>query len=483
MISDRTSLKRCKCFRKWGLAGLTFLWILSTPARAPADSCMQNMWSNGDVQGLRVFPNWNLVHVGSFDIWLWEGGSPENIKGVTIVNFGSASAANFDSVYWQVECGKADSGLYTMAYAGVYVGSGSYPAWTWAGTSIDLSGCPDLCGAPSCGAYFTLNVYVDINDCPDNLATISMGFPIDLFGVGSIHDDAGAGCEMPWVDTGGPLHTILYTYKVGSAQLVAPGDTVTYTIFYGRPGTGSLSNIEIMDTLPPFTHYVAGSAVPALDVSWDPGGPPPVLRWTIPGPLLTTGGPTGEVRFSVSVDWGNMDWFEENSGDIAAPEGERLENTAHVFFNGTDCPVGKKSMVNPPVTTVVRRFLFWKIGDNDVLFSPTLGQPPDEMIYEIFLKNMSGTKTWWNVQLWDTVPPELDAWCLGCGFYDPCVGWTMTPTGCAAAAPGKLVAGGNTLLTWQLNMPPGATLMLRWKAKVDPTTGVAGLSGQSLMST
>lgn len=400
MISDRKSGKRNKGFGTWGLTGLTFLWILSTPARAPADGCMQGMWSNGTVQGLRVFPNWNLVHVGSFDIWLYTGVPDEQIKGVTIVNFGSASAANFDNVYWQVECGKADSGLYTMTYAGVYaLNSGSYPAWTWAGTSIELGGCPDLCASPPCGAYFTLNVYVDIDECPDDAATISMGFPIDAGGFGSIHDNNGAGCENPWVDTDGPLHNIVYTYKEGSAQLVAPGDTVTYTIYYGRPGTGSLTDVEIMDTLPPFTHYVAGSAVPALDVGWDPGGPPPVLRWTIPGPLSTAGGPVNEVRFSVTVDWGNMDWFEPGSGDIAAPEGERLENTAHVFFNGTSCPVGKKSMVNAPVTTVVRRFLFWKIGDNDVLFSPTIGQPPDEMIYEIFLKNMSGTKTWCNVRV------------------------------------------------------------------------------------
>ena len=58
------------------------------------------------------------------------------------------------------------------------------------------------------------------------------------------------------------------------------------------------------------------------------------------------------------------------------------------------------------------------------------------------------------VHIWDTVPAELDAWGPNLGFDDPCAGWTMTPTGCAAATPGRVVGGGRTVLTWTLDMPP-----------------------------
>ena len=33
----------------------------------------------------------------------------------------------------------------------------------------------------------------------------------------------------------------------------------------------------------------------------------------------------------------------------------------------------------------------------------------DDMVYEIFIRNKSGTKTWWDVTVWDTVPDELDS--------------------------------------------------------------------------
>jgi hypothetical protein len=92
------------------------------------------------------------------------------------------------------------------------------------------------------------------------------------------------------------------------------------------------------------------------------------------------------------------------------------------------------------------------------------------MIYSIFIKNMSDVKTWWDVRIWDTIPPQMDPWCQDCGLEDPCTGWTMTPSGCIAAAGNKLLTGGsNTLLTWKLDMPPGMTLNLRWKAKLRDT--------------
>ncbi|MEK7767423.1 MAG: hypothetical protein AAB368_14430, partial [bacterium] len=54
----------------------------------------------------------------------------------------------------------------------------------------------------------------------------------------------------------------------------------------------------------------------------------------------------------------------------------------------------------------------------------------------------------------------------------PCLGGTMTPTGCAPAAAGRLVNGGNTIMTWRITLGPGETLSLRWKGQV--SGGAAG---------
>jgi uncharacterized repeat protein (TIGR01451 family) len=233
-----------------------------------------------------------------------------------------------------------------------------------------------------------------------------------------------------------------------------------------------------VDTLPEYTHFVDGSASPPTDVGYDPEwGPPPTLRWTFPGPLATGGGPTGEISFAVTVDWGNGEGFEPGSGDVAAPEGARVENRASGTFAGATCSHADSD----PAQTVVRRFLLWLIGDNDLLFSSSLGQSPDEMIYGIYIKNLSTTKKWWDVRVWDTVPPQLNSWCDNCGFDDPCTGWTMTPSGCAAASPGKLLPGGKTILTWKLDMPPGMTIELRWKAQVRASTP-AGDTAINVMS-
>ena len=113
----------------------------------------------------------------------------------------------------------------------------------------------------------------------------------------------------------------------------------------------------------------------------------------------------------------------------------------------------------------VRRYMMWMISDQDILFAPRVGFPDDEVTYSVYVSNPA-SKTWWNVSVWDTVPPELDVWGQDTGFEDPCSGWTMTPSGCSSGAPGRvLVAPGSTILTWKLDMPPGGTIQLRWKAK------------------
>lgn len=466
---------------------LTFLASLSAclgPQRARADSGFIDVWTNGQDPPQIVFPNWKAIYAGSFGVWICPtadacGGATEIIKGLTVANFGTAGPGDISAVTVKMSCGATSSALLTMTYAGTYTeDAGPLNAWTWAGSSPDFSSCADLCGAPYlCGAFFTIDVYVDVAPCPANMSTLSVGFPTrwiatPLWG-GSIADNNTYPAPNYDVTAGSAL--IAYTFKTSSDTTVAPGDTITYTVYYGKPGTSPLADIVITDTQPPYTHYVSGSAVPAPDLTWDPDlGPPMRLRWTInPVPAnLPQWGPTNEIHFSLSVDWGNGELFEPGSGDVAAPEGQRLNNSADVEFDGTTCPVNVMS--NPPVSTVVKRFIFWILGDNDVLFSPTYGQPPDEMTYSIFIKNVSPTKTWWDVRLWDTVPPDLDVWGPNYGFYDPCTGWTMTPSGCSAATPGRTTSGGKTLLTWRLDMPPGLTLAIQWKSRVSATAQAKG---------
>jgi len=466
-------------------ATIFFLGVLAlrpVPAGA-ASSCLHDAWDDGSVPPTVIFPNWTQFKVATHIIWIWEAGTaPENIKGITIANFGSAAPSDITRVYMKLSCG-ATTQMITLAFAGTYSGdSGPLPAWTWAGTSLDFSGCADLCGAPYlCGATVNADIYVDIDDCPTPGATVQLGFPSKNF-VGGITDNyyvppplencfAASGPET------GSIHTIQYVYKEGP-KTAAPGDTVDFTIYYGRPGNASITGIRILDSIPQYTHYVDGSGSPSPDSGWDPSATTPKkLLWTFPGPFSPTGGPTGMITFQLSVDWGNGDSFESGSGDVAAPEGARLANRVHGTWLGSPC----SSAVSNQVNTTVKRFMMWLVGDNDVLFSPSYGQPPDEMIYSVFVKNISETKTWWDVRMWDTVPPVLDPWGPDCGFDDPCQGWTMTPSGCAAASPGRYIASGKTILTWKIDMPPGFTLGLRWKAKVSGTA-MAGQTAINIFS-
>ncbi len=452
---------------------LAVVSFLGRPLPARASGCVLDAWENGTAVGQTIFPNWTKVLVASFDLQLDDDPffTSEVLQGLTLVNFGSAGPGDLARVQAQITCNAANSGLLSLTFAGNFAeDSGSYPAWTWGGATPDYTTCADDCapctaGIDCCGAVITLDIFADVAPCPADLATVKLGLPFhgltNTADGGPIGDDNG--CFAPWDDLTDVTDEIAYAMKTGP-DTAAPGDTVTYTLTWGRPGTAALTGITIMDSVPPYTHYVAGSASPAPDPLWDPDlGPPMRLRWSLPGGAVT-GGPTSQLTYAVTVDWGNGEAFEPGSGNVAAPEGARLDNRAQVFFNGTTC--SPTSHVNPPVTTVVDRFLFWKVGDNDLLFSASPGQPPDEMTYELFVQNLSPLKTWWNVSLWDTVPAELDPWCTGCGLEDPCAGWTMTPTGCAAAAAGRVVAGAATLMTWRLDLPPRATITVRWKGQV-----------------
>ena len=204
---------------------------------ARADSCAMDAWNNGTVVGAFLFPNWYRAPVASFDVWECDGCTPanENVRAITVVNFGSAVAADIANVYWVASCGATTTGTLTLTYAGVYAeDGGSYPAWTWSGSTIDLGACPDLCGTPPCGGVFTIDIYATIASCPGQNVTVSMGLPVNSLNnpanPGSIWDNYP--CAVPWFNSAGPMHTIYWAYKDGP-DVIAPGDTATYTIYYG----------------------------------------------------------------------------------------------------------------------------------------------------------------------------------------------------------------------------------------------------------
>lgn len=460
-----------------------------------------------------VFPNWVRVPAAAFTVYIGNDTidgvgwcETSRIIGLTIMNYGTASGSakggggDIEGVYFQLICNATNSGLLTMTYAGNWtVGALTYPAWTWAG-AIDIVNDPSQDsggGSKGCGlgvdpqmGGMGLYVYADIGPCPQLDA--SGGAPTVQLGPG-FNDLLNAGCPgglYEWAPTYGwacscgnwgpvtdpAIKTIRYLLKEADKEVAAPGDTINYTIYFGTPGSGVINDIFIMDTKPAYTHVLSNcgwsatifAAVPVLDP-----GPPERLRWQVPGPINTAGGATRAVSFCVTVDWGANAMMYPQAGEDAAPEGMFLFNNAHLSWTPSlGCSAGNMQVSNKK-NTVVKRYLFWKIGDQDVLLAPRLGLPDDEIIYDIFVKNLSNTMTWWNVRVWDTIPAELDVWSPGFGVYDPCVGWTMTPTGCAGASPNKVLTGAkseNTLIYWSLDMPPAFTLSLRIKGKLKPTT-------------
>ena len=458
--------------------------LVLVPAAPRADCLLEETPATTSDNLAVLFPNWKFAPVAAFDITVCtDGDCPGttacNIVGLTIYNYGTAGGAtDLSAVYYNMTCGKTDV-WQTMTYAGVWpVGTDNRPAWTWDG---DLAWGSDP--QYSCASTPRISVFADVGACPTDGAEVTLGLGfndvLSPAAPGGLMD--ACGCQVPSYDEArtGRTKYIRYVTKESDVAVVAPGDPVTYTIRYGRPGA-AVSSFVITDTLPVNTHFVAGSVVPAPDPGWDPDiGPPMRLRWTLPGGP-SGGGGTSELVFKVSVDWGNGEAFEPGSGDAGAMESARLDNTAAVDFVGSGCT--PETHVCLPAGAVVRRYVMWMLADQDVLYAPRMGQPDDEITYSIFIRNASTSKAWWDVKVWDTVPAELDAWGSGAGLWDPCVGWTMTPTGCASGAPGRVVNASKTILTWTLDLAPNQTWELQWKARVRAAGVTAGATAISQVS-
>jgi len=261
----------------WALAGVCALLVAGS-----GQACISDAYLDANSPSFNyLFPNWKQADVTDFDILFDDstqcpGCYDADINGLTIVNYGTAvGGTDISAVYVCFGCSRSSGGActpqYTLTYAGIWtIGSNTVPAWTWdPATPVVLNSDPCNGGPCGCACVYVMHVFVDIAPCPTASPppTVRMGPGFDdLLYEGGISDLAGGtwGCTGPWSDAADPSDkVIVYAAKQGDKDAAAPGDTVTYTIFYGRPGTGSLSDIQITDSQPPYTHYVLGSGVPA----------------------------------------------------------------------------------------------------------------------------------------------------------------------------------------------------------------------------
>ncbi len=315
------------------------------------------------------------------------------------------------------------------------VGSGTWYGWTGAGPL-----------APGASFTFTITGTAGYVLFPAPVCTTPSAEAASACPQSATRVVASTGCLTLWPPTSGMLSL------TRTPSVVAPGDTITWTLAYSVLSASPLSSLVVTDTLPAYAQYVVGSGNPAPDPGWDPDfGPPSRLRWTIPGPFGLTA--TGTISFQATADWGNGEAFEPGSGDIAAPQGAVLTDAATLSW------VGGTGSVSASASVDVDWF--------DLTKSAT-GVGGGEVVYTISARNRSALRTWWNVNLWDSVPANLDAWGAGRGFDDPCLGWTMTPGGCAPYTPSKTVTAGVTRLNWAFDLPPGASATVVWKAGLAP---------------
>ncbi|RVU98155.1 VWA domain-containing protein [Coriobacteriales bacterium OH1046] len=99
-------------------------------------------------------------------------------------------------------------------------------------------------------------------------------------------------------------------------ELVAAGDTLTYTITYANNTSGA-ATVTVTDTIPANTTYVAGSA---SDGGVESGG---IITWTIPD---VAAGATGTVTFQVTVNDDANGATIENTATVSDGENQSSSN-------------------------------------------------------------------------------------------------------------------------------------------------------------
>jgi hypothetical protein len=230
----------------WGgwRGALAAVILVAGPAGPAVADCINDVWADPQApfdDYATLFPNWVRVPAASFELWEMDDTSASwctdgPIVGVTILNYGNATGGaggDLTNVYFSIYCGSTNSAVTVMTFAGNWnVGGPVYPVWTWAGS---MPWAADPCAAPATGClcFPSLFVYADVGSCPTNGATVQLGPGWDPMYVGTgVTDDCD--CGGPWGPTpDANIKTIRYVVKQADVDHAAPGDTITYTIWYG----------------------------------------------------------------------------------------------------------------------------------------------------------------------------------------------------------------------------------------------------------
>jgi len=175
--------------------------------------------------------------------------------------------------------------------------------------------------------------------------------------------------------------------KTGNRATAAPGDLITYTVYYNNTDTGRANHVWVNDTLPSQVTFVSSSATPA-------GNSGQAYYWH-----FTNVGPTTNNQFTVTVR------VNDN-----VPNGASLVNRAVLEYTDqlnrkmTGSTAWWNVTCSRPVITVA------KIGDKNTAL------PGDTIVYTIFYNN-TGSANAAHVWINDTLPMDVT-------FLSSSVPWT-----------------------------------------------------------
>lgn len=214
----------------------------------------------------------------------------------TVANTGNAAAPIELSVKWSCS-GTLASTLYLDTNADGLYQPGTDPPLA------DSNGDGRVDRVVAAGGSFSLLAVVTLPAglAPGSVCTVQVdGEPAGVPESGGSADDT--------VTITGPLLTLV---KSADRATAAPGDVITYTTAYTNGGGDTALAVVVVDAVPAWTTYVAGSAAGAGTTpeyshdngsSYDASESPPVthVRWTRAASLPAGG--TGNVSFQARVD-------------------------------------------------------------------------------------------------------------------------------------------------------------------------------------
>lgn len=227
----------------------------------------------------------------------------------------------------------------------------------------------EVCG----GCDYVLTIVVEVDEYTPDETVLRNDVTLD-------YDDANGNPQTQESDYVEVTVTapIMDVSKCADVTTADPGDEITYTIDYENSGTGTATNVEIVDTIPADTTVV--SATPTWTSSSGDK-----YTWEIGD---VAGGASGKITLVVKVDVGTEDgtvltnwvslYYEDANGNPYPTETDRVDIT-----------------VTAPIMTIKKTA--------DV----TTADPGDEITYTLAYEN-KGTGEATDVYIKDTIPDDVE---------------------------------------------------------------------------